>query len=459
MATTLLQTSRVSPPAGSGGGELTLPFTFFDIWWVHFHPIRRILFYDHPCSKSEFLDTIVPKLKQSLSLTLKHYLPAAGNLLYPSDTEKKPIIRYAPGDSVQLIIAESSSDFDELTASHARDADQFYDFAPEMPPVTDAADYKLVPLIALQATLFPSRGICLGIVNLHCLGDGSSVNASLIFDWASINKCGGDEAFLIEKGESKSLPIFDRSVIKDPIGIDIIFWKVMRQTPFELQSFPLPTNRVRATFTLRRSDIEKLKNRVLAKKPGLIRVSSFVVTVCYVWSCLVKSGDGDGDVFELLVVPVDARGRSNALIEPPVPLNYFGNCIAFAIVTIQHEKLAGEGGFEMAAEALVEEIESRVKNSSELLKGAENWMSEMKKCQMQGMRVFGVSGSPKFDLSVADFGWGKARKLEYLTLDGEKYSMSLCNARDSGGGLEFGLSLPNQIMEAFASIFANGLTP
>lgn len=456
----LLETCRVSPPSATA--ELTLPLTFFDMWWVHFHPIRRVLFYHHPCSTSDFLTTIVPNLKHSLSLTLKHFPTAAGNLLYPSDTEQKPLLRYSAGDAVHLTVAESDRDFDELTANHARDADMFYDFVPEMPPVIEGGSgYKVVSLMAVQATVFPGRGVALGIVNLHCLGDGSSVNASLIFAWASINKCGGDSEFLREKGEN--LPIFDRSVIKDPIGIDAIFWEEMRKTPFKPSPFPLPTNRVRATFTLRPSDIEKLKNRVLAKKPGLNRVSSFIVTACYVWSCMVKSGDAAGeeeynaDIFELLVIPVDARGRQNALINPPVPANYFGNCIAFAIATIRHEELAGEGGFEAAAEVVAEEIRNGVNDAAALLKGAENWMSEMKKCQEQKMRVFGVSGSPKFDLAVADFGWGKARKLEYVTLDGEKYSMSLANARDSGGGLEFGLSLPEKRMEAFAALFGEGL--
>ncbi|KAL8502228.1 hypothetical protein ACS0TY_021370 [Phlomoides rotata] len=33
------------------------------------------------------------------------------------------------------------------------------------------------------------------------------------------------------------------------------------------------------------------------------------------------------------------------------------------------------------------------------------------------MKRIGISGSPKFDISVADFGWGKARKLEVVSLD------------------------------------------
>ncbi|XP_057793361.1 malonyl-coenzyme:anthocyanin 5-O-glucoside-6'''-O-malonyltransferase-like [Salvia miltiorrhiza] len=456
---TLLQTHRVSPPPPPPhGGELTLPLTFFDMFWVHFHPIRRVLFYDHPCSASDFLNAVVPNLKQSLSLTLKHFLPAAGNLLYPNDTDKNmPLLRYAAGDSVQLTIAESGLDFDELTASCARESDQFYDFVPELPPVKDDGDYKLAPLMAVQATLFPGRGIALGIVHLHCLGDGRSVNAGLIFGWASINKFGGDEEFLKERGES--LPIFDRSLIKDVDGINTIFWNQLKHVPFKLRSFPLPTNRVRATFALTRSDIEMLKNRVRAKKSGLDRVSSFVVAAGYAWSCMAKSeaadGDDDAEAEELFVIPADVRGRRNALIEPPVPANYFGNCIGFAVARVRRGELAGEGGFEAAAEAVAEEIKNGVDDAAGLLKGAGDWISEVKKCKEMKMRCFGVAGSPKFDVAAADFGWGKARKLENLTLDAVEYTMWLGNA--GAGGLEFGLPLPKKRMEAFAAVFADGL--
>ncbi|KAI3470017.1 hypothetical protein Pfo_026680 [Paulownia fortunei] len=450
---TLLETCRIPPPPGEAA-ELSVPLSLFDVLWLHFHPIRRLLFYDYPCSKAYFLKTLVPKLKESLSLTLKHYLPVAGNLSYPLNTEKKPIFRYVAGDSVSLIIAESSNDFDELIGNHARDAAQFYDFVPQMPPVVDEPEYKIVPVLALQVTLFPGRGICIGFANHHSLGDASSV-VGFIWAWASISKLGGDhEEFLTKQGES--LPIFDRSVIKDPLGIDTIFWKVMGQIPFKSSSFPLPTNRVRATYILHQADIKKLKNLVLAKKPGLVQVSSFVVTASYVWTCLVKSGDAAGEevddnVPEFFIFAVDVRGRIN----PPVPANYFGNCLGGGMAKIEHKQLVGDEGFVIAAEAIAEDIKNRVNNKDEVMKGAENWLSDMEK--YVGIRVLSVSGSPKFDLSSADFGWGRAKKLEVLSIDGENYAMSLCKSRDSVGGLEIGLSFPKERMDAFAAIFADGL--
>ncbi|KAI3464079.1 hypothetical protein Pfo_020742 [Paulownia fortunei] len=411
--TTLLETCRIPPPPGEAA-ELSRPLAFFDILWLHFHPIRRLLFYDYPL---------------------------AGNLLYPLNTEEKPVFRYVAGDSVSLTIAESNYDFEDLVGNHGRDADQFYDFVPQMPPVTDEPEYKVVPVMALQVTLFPGRGICIGFANHHSLGDARSI-VGFMWAWASISKLGGEENFLFEQGES--LPIFDTSVIEDPLGIDTIFWKVMREIPFMSSSFPKPTNRVRATYILHQPDIKKLKDLVLAKKPGLVQVSSFVVTASYVWTCLLKSGDAVGEevddhVPEYFIFTVDVRGRIN----PPLPASYFGNCLGYGMAKIEHKQ------------AIDQDIKNRVNNKDEVLKGAENWLSNMEK--HVGMRALGVSGSPKFDLSSADFGWGRAKKLEVVSIDGENYSMSLCKSRDSDGGLEVGLSLPKERMDAFAALFADGL--
>ncbi|XP_012852381.1 PREDICTED: malonyl-coenzyme:anthocyanin 5-O-glucoside-6'''-O-malonyltransferase-like, partial [Erythranthe guttata] len=443
------ETCGVAPPPGGIVAELSLPLTFFDIRWIHHHPVGSVLFYNHPCSKPYFLETLVPKLKESLSLTLKHYLPIAGNLLYPLiTTEKKPVFRFISGDSVSLTIAESENDnFDELVTNHARDADQFYDFMPNMPPIKDETEYKILHVMAIQVTLFPGRGICVGFTNHHSLGDGSSI-VGFMHAWASVNKLG--ESFLTEKGDS--LPIFDRSVIQDPLGIDAIFWKSMREIPLKSsQSFALPTNRVRASYTLNQADIKRLKDFVLTKKPGLVQVSSFVITASYVWACLVKSEREkvDEEVMEYFVFSVDVRARMN----PPVPFNYFGNCLGYGMARIERKWLVEEEGFVTAVEAIVEDIKNRVNDKDEVLKGAENWLSEMK--ELGEIRVLGVAGSPKFDLHDADFGWGRAKKVESLSIDVDKYSMSLYKSVE--GGLEIGLSLPKERMEAFAAIFDDGL--
>lgn len=446
--TSVIETCRVPPPLG-GAAELTLPLTYLDVPWIHFIPIRRLLFYNHPCSEPHFMETVVPQLKHSLSLTLKHYLAVAGSLIYPSDAAQKPVIRYVAGDAIPFTVAVSAADFDHLTGYHARDADQFHAFVPPFPPAADAAGYKSVPVFALQATLFPGRGICIGFANHHVLGDASSI-VGFIRAWASICKLGAAAA--------ENLPVFDRGVISDPDGFDTASWEVIRENPFTPppSSLPLPTNRVRATFVLNQTDIKKLKDAISSKKPGLAQVSSFVATTSYVWSCLAKSGDaivaeaenGGVDYFAFVV---DLRGR----LDPAAPANYFGNCLSFALVKEDRSRLAAEEGFLAAAEVVGREIREKVNKKGEAVKRMQNWAESSD--EMSGKRMLGVSGSPKFDLCAADFGWGEARKMEVLSIDGEKYSMSLCRLRDSGGGLEVGMSLEKERMEAFAAIFAGGI--
>lgn len=157
------------------------------------------------------------------------------------------------------------------------------------------------------------------------------------------------------------------------------------------------------------------------------------------------------DAPELFIIPADARGRT----DPPVPDNYFGNCIVGGVASVEHEEVAEDGGFVVAAEAIGREIKKKMNDKEEILKGAENWLSNIFKCL--GMSVLGISGSPKFDLMNADFGWGKAGKLEVVSIDEDKYSISLCNTSDCDGGLEVGLSLPRERMEGFAAMFARGL--
>ncbi|KAL8511090.1 hypothetical protein ACS0TY_017785 [Phlomoides rotata] len=444
-STILLESSRVAPPPGMVA-EQTLPLIFFDITWLHFHPIHQLLFYQIPnCSKPYFLETLVPKLKESLSLTLKHFFPLAGNIVYPLKPDMKPVIRYQARDSVSVAISESSADFDNLVGNHPRDADKFYDFIPKMEPIIEESDHKLLQVLAVQVTLFSGRGVCIGLNSHHSVGDASSFSG-FIRSWASINKHGEGE-YLIRARDY--LPLFDRALISYPLELDTIYWNHIRETPSPSPDFALPTNRDRATFIFTESEIKKLKDLVQARFPGLGHVSSFVVMTAYVWNCLVKSfaNDVDDVEFELFLFAVDLRRR----LHPPVPGNYFGNCLTYRIRKMERGKLVGDEGFFVAAEAISEEIRTNVIGNDEIMGGAEGWLKDFE--ASVNRPPFSVSGSTRFDLYSADFGWGKARKMEVCSIDGQTYSMSLCKSRDFEGGFEVGLSFPKTKMDSFAALF------
>lgn len=157
--------------------------------------------------------------------------------------------------------------------------------------------------------------------------------------------------------------------------------------------------------------------------------------------------DNDDDDLAFFLIPMDLRAR----LDPPVPGNYFGNCLSYALPRVRQRAVAGEEVVFVAAAA---EIKKR-ENDKRILESVEKWSSEIRGALQKS--YFSVAGSSRLDLYGADFGWGKVRKQEILSIDGEEYAMSLCQSRDSVGGFEVCLSLPNHVMDAFAAFFSHGI--
>lgn len=320
-----------------------------------------------------------------------------------------------------------------------------------MPPPETEPDwgFEKIALLTVQITLFPGAGICIGINNIHAAGDASSI-VRFIKAWSSIAKFEGDRDFLSNSG---SLPIYDRSLITDPSGLVNIFWNQIKHSRIESPPLNFPINKVRATYVLQKHEIQKLRNFIQANNPSLIHLSPFTITSAYVWACLAKSAaeEVDDNEPEYFGFAVDARQRTI----PPVPAAYFGNCVGLVKTETTHSQLKGDNGFVLAAELIGEEISTYVNNKEIFLSDAGEWVSEFG--GLIGKRLFGVAGSPKFDLYDCDFGWGKPKKYEAVGIDGDG-SMSLCKSTEFDGGLEIGLSLTNKNMDAFALIFSHGLT-
>ncbi|EPS62795.1 hypothetical protein M569_11994 [Genlisea aurea] len=430
--------------------ELSLPLIHFDLAFFYFHPVQRLLFFDFRCSRPHFVDSVLPRLKDSLRRTLRHFLPLAGKLVQPAEASRRPFLRFLDGDSVSLTVAECDKDFRHLTGNHPRLADEFYACVPDLPPAEDSPEGRLLPVIALQVTLFPQQGVCLGFTNHHAVGDASAI-VRFIKSWATVNFSGSDGKLIDEK----SLPFLDRTAVEDSDGLDAVYWELLRKrsgrrTP-ESRPISFPLSKLRATFVIRNDDVSKLKSLVSIRCPKM-HITSFTVTCALVWACLVKSEAGSvpDDEPEYFGLAADCRERLN----PPLPATYFGNCLAFVKAEATHGSLRRNDGFLVAAESLGLAIQESVYNERGILDGAEGWPSDFGK--LIGKRLFGVSGSPRFDLYDADFGWGRPRKFESASIDRDN-SMSLSKSRFSDGGLEFGLSRTKKKLDAFAAAFIETL--
>nr|GLL34789.1 malonyl-coenzyme:anthocyanin 5-O-glucoside-6'''-O-malonyltransferase-like [Ipomoea trifida] len=461
---TVLEKIPVAPPPEATPG-ISLPFTFLDVFWLHLAPVHRLIFYPHPISRTHFLDTLIPTIKHSLSLTLQHYSPLAGGVVISPDKSNLPEIRYADGDTVPLVFAESNSGeghFSHLTSNHPRNCSEFHPLVPSLPPASSLPDGSTrVPVLALQVTLFPDVGICIGVTNHHAIGDGSSIFA-FMKAWAFFSRHENTSPVSLPP---EFQPFFDRTVVQDRKGVGTHFWNHIKNIKIEdthVHRLPSITNKVRATFAVTRDDIQRLKNHILSRRPNLAHVTSFTMIASYVWNCYVKSRtetstdnneDEDEDGDDYFSSPADYRAR----LDPPVPRNYFGNCVMGFIAKRKTKLLAGDDGFVEAAEVIGESIRTQLNTPKEddvPLTDIDDKFREMSKIKPD--RSLGVASSPRFDYYQLDFGWGKPSKFEVPSID-VTGAMSLGTAKDYEGGLEVGLSLPIAQMNTFMTIFNQGL--
>ncbi|XP_010261004.1 PREDICTED: malonyl-coenzyme A:anthocyanin 3-O-glucoside-6''-O-malonyltransferase-like [Nelumbo nucifera] len=448
----VLESCRVSLPPDSAA-EKTLTLTFFDLIWLYLPRPSRLFFYEFPHPSNHFTTTILPKLKHSLSLALQIFYPFAGSLTW-SPSSAEPQIRCVDGDSVSLTVAESTADVNHLSGNHARYANQFSPLVPCLPSLLDS---DIAPVLALQVTVFPNSGFCIGITSSHVVADGRSL-FHFIRSWASICSLGGDLSPL-----SGSLPFYDRTVIKDPDGLlKKIYLQEIAGFKFVVssseQGAELPVERLQATFLVNRTDVDRLKQWLLAhcndnetqiqKSP--LPFSTFVVICALTWVCLIKVGavkSSPTKTMEHFVVSADCRGR---LVDPPVPTTYFGNCVTLCFAKANRGDLIGERGFPIAAKAIADAIR-RLEDG--VLNGAERWISESGSLVEEGAVT--VAGSPRFGAYEADFGWGRPKKHEVVG-KGEGH-FSFYDGSDGEGAVEVGLALSKPKMDAFATLFVNGL--
>ncbi|KAK9197532.1 hypothetical protein WN943_005671 [Citrus x changshan-huyou] len=469
---------------------ICLPLTLFDTYWLKFLPVERLFFYEVADLTWDLFDSeILPKLKHSLSLTLGiHYLPLAGHMVWPEHAAKPAIYYFLPGqdqkedivNGVTVAVAESEGlDFDVLSGDGIRQAVEFRALTPQLSISDNKAE-----VVSIQITLFPKQGFCIGISNHHAFFDGRST-MMFIKSWAYLCKQYLDIASSQQQQQqqqtticlpSELIPSFDRAFINenDPKGFDLVYvnnWLSFTGNDRSLKvlpSFNDVNKLVRATYVLTRAHLKKLRDKLLLLEdrnrqtsPNKLHLSTFVLACAYVFTCMVKArGGGESDRDVILAFTADYRSR----LDPPVPTNYFGNCVGShtrlvkARDFVEEPAATGLGGVAFVAHKLSEMVQEigggltiQGFDEEKLVK----LMAVMQRVS-QGGQGLGVAGSIHFDVYGSDFGWGRPKKVEIVSID-TTGAVSLAESRHGDGGVEVGLALGKQDMDNFASFFDQGL--
>ncbi|KAE8733857.1 HXXXD-type acyl-transferase family protein, putative isoform 1 [Hibiscus syriacus] len=464
----IVDTIHVSAPAGSVP-TTSLPLNYLDLPWFASAPMQSLFFYEFPHSTSHFIQAALPILKHSLSLTLQQFFPLAAKLMCPPPP-LKPYIFYTDGggDSVPLTVSESTADFNLLIANYPRDFKSLHPYVPELPPSTMSSDgVRVLPIMAVKVTVFPNVGVCIGLAHNHVAADGSSF-MHFVRCWSSVCKSNGEpaSAFL---NDSARRPIHNREAFDDPNGCNdealkfywhwISSWRENLGPSKEI----LPADKVRATFVLAAAQIVKLKQQLTTQCKNSNEseqqlISTFIATCSIMWICMIKSeenynpissnGHDDDDTLHYFLFAVDCRSRTGF----PLPVTYFGNCLAPGIVKAKKGDLMVSNGIVTAAEAIAKKVKEM---ESGALQEAQKGTSKLEEMFRSGHHV-AVSGSPKFRVYDMDFGWGRPMKIEFIHID-DGGSLSFIESRDEPGGMEVSLVLSKNRMDAFTSNLAENL--
>ncbi|CAI9299504.1 unnamed protein product [Lactuca saligna] len=85
-----------------------------------------------------------------------------------------------------------------------------------------------------------------------------------------------------------------------------------------------------------------------------------------------------------------------------------------------------------------------------IMKDAKTWFSFS--FEGKPTTITGVSGTPRLEFYDTDFGWGKPKKYETISIDYSE-TISMNTTKESNQDLEIGVCLSRSEMEAFIGIF------
>ncbi|KAL3612796.1 hypothetical protein D5086_003816 [Populus alba] len=164
-------------------------------------------------------------------------------------------------------------------------------------------------------------------------------------------------------------------------------------------------------------------------------------------SCLVKARGLKSDDTIMFGIAADCRAR----LDPPIPTNYFGNCVFLHVAVLAGSAMQDDGIVFVAQK--VSEVIKRIEKAA--LEGAKEKVKKVMAIEPAVIPV-GVAGSARFEVYGVDFGWGRPKNVEVTSID-RTGAISMAESKGESGGVEIGLVLKKEVMEIFENLFVSGL--
>ncbi|KAG0478396.1 hypothetical protein HPP92_013115 [Vanilla planifolia] len=283
-------------------------------------------------------------------------------------------------------------------------------------------------LLSIQLTSFKCGGFVIGLTSNHITLDG--ISTAVFLD---------NIAAIATGGEIATMPFTDRRVLsaRTPPRVSFSHPELL-ELPCVPFSLPLLELKYRL-FRLTDSDIETLKRRA---QPSSCRATSFKVVAAHIWRCKALATAGDKSSNFTLAYIMNIRAR----LRPPVPAEYAGNGVLFAIATATVEELT-DWPFWRVVEAVAE---GATRMDDEYVRSVMDW-SRLHRGFPRG--DFMMTTWMRLGFHEVEYPWGRPICSGLAGPPGVEMATLLPGARPAAKEMNLLITMRGGVLERFTKFF------
>ena len=352
-----------SDPIELSVNDFILPATS-SIDCIYFYDIQRWKSDRNNEANELFLDT--QRMLQSLTQLIEYY-PILCGTLKPSTNDGRVTVEFNDDNSgIEFISTAVTMSLIELPLSKINVDNQSI-----LPSDIEWLNKAQSPrLFRVRHTRFACGSVALGISLNHQLGDAHSL-FQLIKDWANIYR---DSSYKPTVCHDRSLlsPTSDEIEYRRKIDPNFDNQKAHAianaDTPF---SFSMNTEQIIVKiFRFTAEKLEQIKSKAMNyRPPSAPYISTFDALTAYLHRNVMLARQCAASTCTRIFISTNTRSR---LMDPEIPLNYFGNSIVFSYVEIPMSELMADEHLGRTSSAIRQAIEN---NQSECIRTTLSWIA------------------------------------------------------------------------------------
>ncbi|XP_027931391.1 benzyl alcohol O-benzoyltransferase-like isoform X1 [Vigna unguiculata] len=372
---------QLVPPAIPTPHEIKLLSDIDDQEGLRFHvPFIQI----YPKQTSMAAKDPVQVIRQALSQTLVFYYPFAGRL---REGPRRKLMVDCTGEGVMFIEADADVTLDQFGDSLHPPFPCFHELLYHVPGSQQITD---TPILLVQVTRLRCGGFILAFTFNHTMCDGAGLS-QFMSTWAEM-----------ARGATKLSipPVWRRELLmaRDPPRITCNH-REFEHVPDTVKGTLASDedDMVLRSFFFGPSQIAAIRGLI---PPNIQHCTTFDLITACIWRCRTKALQIEAEEEVRVMVVVNARAKFN----PPLPVGYYGNAIAYPAAVSTAGKLC-ENPFGYAVN-LINKVKGEV--TEEYMHSVADLMVNKGQYIPVTERSFMVSDLRYFGSRETDFGWGDA---------------------------------------------------